>query len=234
MRDGARVLLESREPLIVVSPHLDDGVFGCGCLLADHPGSVVITVFAARPETYAGITRWDRDCGFEDGQDVMALRRDEDGAAMAHLEARSCWLDFLDAQYAPSPPLETLAGVLATAIAQAGIGTVVVPLGLFHSDHALTHTAALEVMRRQPHSHWFAYAEPMYRRVPRELIGRLRGFRAAGIRAQPIVPHPLRGQAAKSRAVAEYRSQLRGLSRPPCSGYGDVYAPERYYELQSC
>jgi hypothetical protein len=45
--------------LAVVSPHCDDGVFGCGELLALHPGSVVITVFTAYPRPDEPLTVWD-------------------------------------------------------------------------------------------------------------------------------------------------------------------------------
>ncbi|MCV5262168.1 PIG-L family deacetylase, partial [Escherichia coli] len=76
---------------LVISPHLDDGVFGCGQLLAAHPGSTVLTVFAGVPEA-APAPEWDRRCGFTSAQAAMAARREEDRRALTRLAARPLWL----------------------------------------------------------------------------------------------------------------------------------------------
>ncbi|MCK7501425.1 MAG: PIG-L family deacetylase [Comamonadaceae bacterium] len=44
---------------VVVSPHLDDAVFGCGAWLAARPGCIVATVFAGEPPELAALTDWD-------------------------------------------------------------------------------------------------------------------------------------------------------------------------------
>src|SRR5919106_5159209 len=67
--------------VLVVSPHLDDAVFGCGELLAACPGSIVTTVFAGAPK-HSELTEWDAAAGFRAGQDVMAARREEDQQAL--------------------------------------------------------------------------------------------------------------------------------------------------------
>src|SRR5689334_10074107 len=90
-------------PVVVISPHLDDAVFGCGQLLALHPGSVVSTALAGRPPSYATVTGWDAAAGFRPGDDVIAARRAEDRAALQILDARPVWLDFTDDQYGRSP-----------------------------------------------------------------------------------------------------------------------------------
>ena len=147
--------LAGRGPVVVVSPHLDDGVFGCGQLLAAHPGSVVVTVFAGRPPRYDGLTAWDAAAGFRPGDDVVGLRRDEDRAALALLRARPVWLDFRDAQYGDSPSVDAVSGALEAAIREVDAPSVFIPLGLFHSDHHLAHDASLGVMRRrQERSAW--------------------------------------------------------------------------------
>jgi hypothetical protein len=38
--------------LLVVSPHLDDAVFGCGELIASRPGATVARLFAGPPASY--------------------------------------------------------------------------------------------------------------------------------------------------------------------------------------
>src|SRR5579885_725257 len=163
--------------LVVVSPHLDDAALGCGELLARHPGAVVITVFAGRPAQYATLTGWDAAAGFGLGDDVVAARRAEDAAALAILGARPVWLDFLDAQYAPSPDAAAIADALARAIHEVRGRRVCMPLGLFHSDHRLTTRACLAAMRRVHGVVWLAYADALYRRTPGLLRRRLGALR---------------------------------------------------------
>src|SRR5204862_178120 len=67
--------------LVVISPHLDDAVLGCGDLLRERPGAVVVTAFAGRPSVYPDLTSWDARAGFEPGADVVGARRHEDEAA---------------------------------------------------------------------------------------------------------------------------------------------------------
>ncbi len=82
------------ERIVVVSPHLDDAVLGCGQLLAAHPGGVVVTITARTPDAYPDpVGDWDALGGFGPGDDVMAARRAEDVAALAVLGATPVWLD---------------------------------------------------------------------------------------------------------------------------------------------
>jgi LmbE family N-acetylglucosaminyl deacetylase len=215
--------------LVVVSPHLDDGVLGCSALLAAHPAAVVMTVFAGRPLASARLPPWDEAAGFRPGDDVVGARRAEDRAALDVLGAGPVWLSFLDSQYGDSPAVDAIVPVLESALTDAGPATVCIPLGLFHSDHVLTHAAALRVLTRHQHWRWLAYEEPMYRRVPGALDNRLAALKSAGIAAtldQSAAP-----PAQKPRAMACYASQLRALGTPGRPGFADAFAPERYWTL---
>ena len=218
-------------PVAVVSPHLDDGVFGCGELLAAHPGSVVVTVFAGRPPRYGGPTAWDAAGGFRPGDDVVGLRRDEDRTALALLGARPIWLAFRDAQYGDPPSVDVVSGALEAAIREVDAPSVFIPLGLFHSDHHLAHEAALGVMRRRHERSWFAYEDAVYRRIPDLLEERLAALRRDGLIAGPPVSSSECGREAKRRAVRCYRSQLRALAAPGYPGYDAAFAAERYWPL---
>src|SRR5687768_4362539 len=120
--------------LAVISPHFDDAVFGCGDLLAVCPGAVVVTIFAGRPPAYGTLTAWDAAAGFGEGDDVVAARREEDRAALAHVGATPAWLDFCDSQYARPVALDTITATLADTLRHLAPSAVVAPLGLFHSD----------------------------------------------------------------------------------------------------
>ena len=215
----------------MVSPHCDDAVFACGDLLAACPGAIVVTVFAGRPASYGPVTPWDAACGFRAGDDVMRRRRAEDRDALRRLGATPVWLDFCDAQYGAPPHVGAVARVLDAAIAATRPTAVFAPLGLFHSDHALAHAAALRVRARRPRLGWFLYEDAMYRRIPRLLDARLGALRAAGLSparaALAFEPRPER----KVAAVACYRSQLRALARPGYPGYADAFEREGYWRI---
>jgi len=216
--------------LVVLSPHLDDAVFGCGQLIAAHAGATVVTVLAGRPPRHAPLAPWDADAGFTEGDDVIAIRSDEDRRALHVLGARPRWLEFCDSQYGVTPPAGHVTDALDAAIGAAAATAVVVPLGLFHSDHRLVHDAALAVLARRRRLSWLAYEDAMYRRIPGLVADRLARLRAAGITPAWVGGETGHGRL-KRRAVAEYRSQLRALTTPGRPGYDDALAPEGYWRL---
>jgi len=220
-----------RERIVVVSPHCDDGVFGCGDLLATHPGTTVVTAFAGRPKKYERLTRWDEACGFRPGDDPVAIRQREDHAALALLGAVPVWLEFCDSQYGASPAPDVLAGPLAAAIAAARPTAVIAPLGLFHSDHVLAHEAALVVARERPALAWIAYEDAIYRRIPDLVARRIALLAAAGLAPRPVSLPVAGTDARKGAAIACYRSQLRALAAPGHPGWSDALAPGSYWRL---
>ncbi|MGE5468168.1 MAG: PIG-L family deacetylase, partial [Ignavibacteria bacterium] len=170
--------------VLVVSPHLDDAVFACGCLIAGlarrRRRVAVATVFAGRPRAApAGLSAWDHAAGFADGTDVVGARRAEDRAALGILKARHHWLPFRDSQYGPSPPPPAIARRLA-ALAPPGTA-VLFPLGLFHSDHRLTREAVLELLRRRPQPLCLAYEDALYRTLPGLAQAAVARLRRAGL-----------------------------------------------------
>jgi LmbE family N-acetylglucosaminyl deacetylase len=225
---------ETSPRLFVVSPHFDDAVFGCGALLATHPDAAVCTVFAGAPE-HDMSTPWDKQSGFSGAHEAIRMRAAEDDRALEVLDAIPVRMPFLDAQYLNSPTVSTLAAALEEVIYGSTANTLLMPLGLFHSDHALVFAACCEVLPRLAHLSWFAYEEAIYRRLPGLVQERLADLLERGITATPAHPahdHTLddaRQAFAKREAVLAYESQLRALP----NGYDDVFAPERYWQLDA-
>ena len=225
--------------LVVVSPHLDDAVFGCGALLARAPGATIVTVCAGTP-ALAASTAWDTACGFADSAEAIAARRAEDRRA-AHLVGAASWpLAFLDAQYravAPGPPRDdeaaleaAVADALATPLRQLAPSVALYPLGLFHADHRRVHRGAGSALERIAVRASWAYEDAIYRAIPGVLQRRLAELEAAGVRARPLRLKPATAaeHAAKARAAAAYASQWRALGE---RARADVAAPERYWHL---
>ena len=219
--------------LVVISPHCDDAVFACGRMLEAHPGSIVVTVCAGRPPADVPLTEWDRAAGFQPGDDVMGMRRTEDRAALTLLAAYPIWLDFCDSQYGRSSSPEAVMDALHEVICAAKANTIVLPLGLFHSDHVLTHQATLLLRRRHAHLSWFVYADALYRQLPGLTEFRLKECESCGLALQPAAFPVNAVSDRKQAAVHCYQSQLRALATPGRPGYADTALQEIFWRLAS-
>jgi len=214
--------------LLVISPHLDDAVFSCGDLLAAHPGSMVVTVFAGVPQRFSELTEWDAVCGFVSARDAVLGRRREDVTALGVLGAQAHWLPFKDAQYGEPARAVDITRALRAVIKETACDTVLFPLGLFHSDHELTHRAALALVRED--RAWMCYEDAFYRCIPGLVERRI----AQLARGHCIAAPYLNSQglsSAKRQAVYCYASQLRGLSSAGRPGHLDALTAERYWPI---
>ncbi|WP_175821408.1 PIG-L family deacetylase [Burkholderia sp. BCC0419] len=201
---------------LVVSPHLDDAVFSCGQRLAQTPGSIVVTVFAGIPPRGTPAPPWDRRAGFRHADEAVRARRDEDRRALALLDARPVWLDFLDDQYGmPATSTAIATRVAATIDAHPGFG-VLAPAGLFHRDHLQVQEAMLSLLRENETSDetsrlWRFYEDVPYRRIDGLMATRVTGWRERGWIAHPVAAPAggdTKGATAKAAAVAAYASQV--------------------------
>ena len=201
----------------MISPHLDDAVLSCAGLLA---GAVVATVC-----TVGGpggpVTDWDKACGFGPGDDVMAVRKREDQAALALLGARPEWLGVVEGQYAPLE-VDAVVAAVREVVARVDPRTVAVPLGVDHVDHRLIADVCFDVVDRE----LLVYLElPYATRHPHEVDRRLAELdlplEAYGV--------PAVDPARKRAAVHCYRTQCRPL-------WGDLHqvmVPERCYRVST-
>jgi LmbE family N-acetylglucosaminyl deacetylase len=215
----------------VISPHLDDAVFGCGVWLATRPGSRVATVFAGVPSDPALATAWDRRCGFASAGEAVTMRLDEDRRALARVGAEPTWLDFADAQYGRTPAREAIADALRRLLETERPHWLLLPLGLFHSDHRLVHEAAVEAFGpRSDGVDLVFWEDALYRAMPGVLQARLAELLAAGQVGTPLfdVPPTPAAWGAKRKAVAAYSSQLRAFGP---GGAEDVERPERFWRF---
>jgi LmbE family N-acetylglucosaminyl deacetylase len=228
------------ERIVVISPHLDDAVLGSAHLLATYPGSRVITVFAGRPSSYpADPTPWDASGGFSANDDVAALRRLEDEAALTLLGARPLWLDFADHQYL-SPDDRSgaaeVALVLRDKILDLSPSSVFLPMGLANPDHVVTHDAGLLVRSGFLESghgcSWFCYEESGYKHIPGLLAWRVSRLFRNGLWPTPAVVPVNPDMRKKRQAIACYASQLPPLRREHALDERlNANVPEQYWRL---
>lgn len=220
--------------LLVISPHLDDAVLGCACALLSFPGAVVLTLFAGVPGPTQSLTDWDERCGYRSSTQAMTRRRQEDAAALRALQARPWHLDFLDAQYRKTEPAqETLAQAIRDAVSETDPHMVMIPLGLFHSDHLRVHDAAWAAWSGGDGRWWFCYEDLPYVRKCGILQERLARLHAA---RKVLTPHTLDigidaqdSRLAKRDALACYGSQLPSMGMQPDSVW--TLPSERYWRM---
>jgi LmbE family N-acetylglucosaminyl deacetylase len=222
--------------IVVVSPHFDDAALGAADLLLSYPGSTVVTVCAGRPATYpAEPTEWDALGGFVAGDDVVALRRVEDRAAMDVLGAQPIWLDFVDWQYLARddrPTAQLVADALEHALREADPTAIFLPMGIANPDHVTTFEAGRLLLDRVPDVAWFCYEDAGYKHIPGLLAWRISGLFRSGLWPTPAVL-PVTPQPARKRAAIEcYRSQLAPLDRDHgLTARLDAHVPEQYWRL---
>jgi LmbE family N-acetylglucosaminyl deacetylase len=201
--------------VLVFSPHFDDAAMGAGHLLLAHPGATVCTVFAGPPDEYPGTpTEWDALGGFQPGDDVVAMRRAEDLAALAVLGAEHQWLDFVDHQYrAPEAraSADDVAPAIGAAVDAVAPTAVVLPLGIANPDHVVTHDAAVRVARQRPDLAWFAYEDAGYKHIPGMLAWRIAQLFRSDLWPTPMIVPTLQDHARKRAAIECYVSQLAPL-----------------------
>ncbi|OZI43606.1 hypothetical protein CEK29_10680 [Bordetella genomosp. 5] len=216
--------------VVVISPHYDDALFSCGAALSGFPGATVLTVYSAVPPAGTPPTDWDGRCGFLDPQQAMAVRRAEDGRALALLQAQGRALDMLDPRYGGAGAAPRLRGVLAAALTLLRPQLVLLPLGLAHADQGDVGDAVLAVMPLFAGVQWLAYEELIHRDEPGRMQARLSMLQQRRVSATPTI---CGGQdhALKQRALAECASQLRGLDASELGGTS--VQPERFWRLEA-
>jgi LmbE family N-acetylglucosaminyl deacetylase len=223
--------------VVIVSPHLDDAVLGCGRFMAAHPGVTVVTVFAGNPPQYPDPMRlWDVQSGFAPGDDVMEARRREDAAALAVLDASPVHLDFVEHTYNPGDrPVapDVLADGLAPALAAIGPTLVLAPFGLANPDHDVAHRACMAARDRLPDTlAWWCYEDMGYKHIPGLLAWRVSSLFRRKLWPTPVCPTVATDDVRKSAAVACYPSQLLALEDDwQIKVKLDAPAPEQYWRL---
>ena len=202
------------ERIVVVSPHLDDGVLSLGASIASwkRAGATVelLTVFACDPDSGSPAGGWDRRGGFSTEGESARARREEDRLACAAIGAAPVWLPFGSVDYERHGDEADVRRAVREAVD--GASLVLLPgFPLSHPDHAwLAQTLAGEPLAGQVGG----YAEQPYTRragaEPEAPFGRVRT--------------QLRDRLAKWRAIRFYRSQiaLLGMRRSVRRG------PHRY------
>lgn len=198
--------------VVVVSPHLDDGVLSLGASMASwaRRGAAVelLTVLACDPASEAPAGGWDARGGFETEGESARARREEDRQACAIIGVTPVWLPFGSVDYDRHGGEAEVRNAVVRTLDRAD--SVVVPgLPLSHPDHAWLAELLAGVLGDVTVGR---YAEQPYTHRA--------GSDPAGAGFEPV-PVRLDDRLAKWRAIRSYASQLpllamrRSLRRGP-------------------
>ncbi len=204
--------------LVVVSPHLDDGVLSLGAAISEwaRRGATVelLTVFACDPDSAATVGGWDGRAGFRTEGKAARARREEDRRACEILGATPVWLPFGSVDFERHGDEEAVRAAVEEVLA--GADVVLVPgFPLSHPDHKWLLEVLARSLSRYPTVGLYA-EQPYAMRANRALrapewldraLGRHLSF--GRVAASP------RHRLAKWKAIRRYRSQLPllGMSR---------------------
>lgn len=215
------------DPLLVVSPHLDDAALSVGQVMAGRPDCVVATVFAGVPERKRMLTTYDRDSGFRSAEHAIARRRAEDRLGLALVNARPVHLGFLDHQYDTRRDFGAIREALVATVREYRPQVAIGPLGLAHPDHESTRFAFDLMLKATGLEGWVYEDLPSRVLYPETVPIALDWWRAAGY--VPVLDFLGTGDREKKRElVAAYASQLWALDEPT------YLVPERVWRLYRC
>jgi LmbE family N-acetylglucosaminyl deacetylase len=195
-----------RGRVVVVSPHLDDGVFSLGATIAQAARAgtrvEVLTVFGCDPESHVPANGWDTRGGFVTEGEAAAARREEDREACRIVGAEPHWLPFRGGGYTPDKDADAIFAALAEKIS--GADAVLVPgFPLRNDDHAWL--ARLFDERAPASTRLGRYVEQPYA----YLVRKEQTLSAADWKKPRVA---LADRLSKRRAVLAYASQLPLLS----------------------
>jgi LmbE family N-acetylglucosaminyl deacetylase len=208
--------------VVVVSPHLDDGVLSLGAAMCGwaHSGARVglLTVLACDPASDAPAGGWDSRGGFATEGESGRARRDEDAAACALLGVVPAWLPYGSVDFERHG--DERAVVQAVAEVTAAADLVLLPgFPLSHPDHEwLVKTLVTDGRLLQRRVAFYAEQPYTARSDARPALPAWVAEQTGLASVFSALPRHPRALVAKWRAVRCYRSQLpllalRGMRR---------------------
>lgn len=221
------------DPLLIVSPHMDDAVLSAGQFMAGRPDITVATVFTGIPKRQRTLTTYDKNCGFTSARHAIEVRKRENFKALLATDAQTpVYFDLLDSQYEPRTTpdkfvetADAITSLLLHLNTELRPQQVVGPVGIKHPDHQVCAVAFSNFLLAAPEVEGWLY-EDLPGRVlyPIETMQQLQGW---AIRF-PDMTEDFIGtgdRATKKAAVECYGSQLWALDEPT------YLVPERFWRL---
>jgi LmbE family N-acetylglucosaminyl deacetylase len=206
--------LTLRGRVVVISPHLDDGVLSLGGAVAeagDRAAVRILTVMAGDPDSTTPAGPWDAAAGFATAGEAARARRQEDRAACAAVGAEPVWLPFGDEQYDRGGDDAAIWAALLPHLTDADV--LLIPgTPLTHADHRWL--SGMLLRRDLPVDRVGIFVEQPYAATSRAPAHPWAPGRDPAS-SWTALGSGRRARRAKRAAIAAYRSQLPLLTSRP-------------------
>lgn len=206
---------------LFLSVHLDDAVFSCGRLISGMEDVTALTVFGGMPKNKLVTTAYDQKSNFENAEQAILGRRNEDATALTLLGAEQRYLEFTDSQYGEEHNIKTIRDQVTDITKE--YDEIYVPLGFNHRDHEAVGSLLEYIVKSNKGKPVYVYMDlPYYVDDPESAVDRLRKIELG-------LDYEFRGGdlGKKMLAIACYKSQV------PITNLYHLMCNERYYRVTS-
>ena len=160
--------------------------------------------------------KWDVQSGFAPGDDVMEMRRHEDGAALACSTRRRCISSSSSTRYnaGDRPVAPEVSSTCSRPRSRRSCPTLVLaPFGLANPDHDVTHRACMLARERLGDDvSWWCYEDNGYKHIPGMLAWRVSSLFRTQIWPTPVCPPTdveRDAQAGRDRVLPDAAARAR-------------------------
>ncbi len=236
---------------IILSPHYDDAVLSLGGMIDAHTNKKVIATFFTSDSRGVSHTQWDTWSGFSNSLELVRARAQENANALSHFKDTNLVnYTYSDFQYdnRTSSSSESLRKNIVTDInhlltmygdTEIHIyGPSYFGTRITHPDHALLHSAFIELFKNTHNTHitFYLYEDfPYINRYLKEVPNVQLDTYIANSDGVDLHPYPVylnqENVLHKNDALHEYVSQIRALSRGVKS---DITTLDTIFNEQRC
>jgi len=236
---------------IILSPHYDDAVLSLGGMMDAHTHKKVIATFFTSDSRGVSHTQWDAWSGFSNSLELVRARTQENANALSHFKNINLVnYTYSDFQYdnRTSSSSESLRKNIITDInhlltmygdTEIHIyGPSYFGTRITHPDHALLHSACIELFKNTTSTHvtFYLYEDfPYINRFLKEMPNVQLDTYIANNDGVTVYPYPVylnqENVLHKKDALHEYASQIRALSRGVKS---DIMTLDTLFNEQRC
>ncbi len=224
----------SSQPLVIVSPHLDDAILSC--FRFANQSALVVNVFDALPLRYAARTPWDDATGSTSPRQRMVERKAEDRQAMQQTLWTSRGLGLYRPNATAEQILVSVNGIIQDMNSGNGKAKMLIPAGIGgHPGHVLVRDSLLSLAGACdlslyadiPYAVGFAYADLVVKGavcVQKPWLAALDQVASSRYEIGPIQAHILSTEVAlrKKAAVALYQTQVAQLDTEHAGAASDA------------
>lgn len=204
---------------LFISCHFDDAIFSCGKLISIMDDPTVMTIFGGIPENKMVLTAYDQKAGFDNAEQAIISRREEDAVALTLIRAKQEYMEYVDFQYGQDNNYGDIESSIIHAIRD--YDEIYLPLGFSHNDHEIVGSMIPNFVKNNKSKSFYVFMDMPYY-VDNPILA------TEHLKRLPLkADYEYRGGdlGKKMLAIACYKSQFN------ITNIYHLMADERYYKI---